>query len=220
MSELRLYAIGIDELRDVFSGSPDVAANLRSVALAAFPAPPRHSPTGMLSKLGPLFRRPPEAPVIRPGVPTEHDLLAVVSGRFIPPERVPAAWALVRAYLEAQSWGSLPLELSQRQLDELEFDLAKAGMSSAYGLRKLFVDPLGVPLNTPPGMVAGFVHAERVDDWRRAWDEAAAQLEGPNQALARSVADWLELFPAWAEAAMASGRSTPDAIALFEEQAG
>ncbi|MBK9156610.1 MAG: hypothetical protein IPM11_00480 [Micropruina sp.] len=50
MGTLRLQAISIDELRDLFSGSAEAETRLRGVAMVAFPPPPR--PAGLLSNSG------------------------------------------------------------------------------------------------------------------------------------------------------------------------
>ena len=74
MGELRLYAIGVDEVRDVFCASPALEHQFRSIAAEAFPAHTTPKQPGMLGKLGPLFRRPPEAVIVQPDTPVEADV--------------------------------------------------------------------------------------------------------------------------------------------------
>lgn len=95
MGELRLYAIGIDEVRDVFRASPELAAELRRVAETAYPPKTTPPAPGLLGKLGPLFRRPAGAPVVSPDTPVEADVADLLAARFIRPERQPAAWRLL-----------------------------------------------------------------------------------------------------------------------------
>ena len=66
MGELRLYAIGVDEVRDVFGAPPELAAEFRRVVAEQFPPVTTPKAPGMLGKLGPLFRRPPGAVLVRP----------------------------------------------------------------------------------------------------------------------------------------------------------
>src|SRR6185436_16405044 len=57
MGELRLYAIGIEEVRGMFGAPPQVADHLREVAQRAFAPPSLEARGGLLSKLGPIFKR-------------------------------------------------------------------------------------------------------------------------------------------------------------------
>ena len=70
MGELRLYAVGIEEVRGMFGASPQVAEHLREVARRAFAPPAVEARSGLLSKLGPIFKRVPATPVISPTQPS------------------------------------------------------------------------------------------------------------------------------------------------------
>ena len=65
MGELRLYALGIDELRGLV-GAGDKTAELREAARRAFAPAEQPKSRGLIGKLGPLFRRAPDAPVLAP----------------------------------------------------------------------------------------------------------------------------------------------------------
>src|SRR5690606_40003393 len=80
MGELRLYAIGIDEVRGMFGARPDEAQRLREIAARALEPEPVAPSGGLLSRLGPIFRRPPGAPVISPTQPQPADLEALLAG--------------------------------------------------------------------------------------------------------------------------------------------
>ena len=82
MGSLRLYAIAINEVRDIFSAPEETATALRAIAADRFAESPPAS-TGLLSRLGPVFRRAPDAPVIRPGVPSGSDVDALLTGRHV-----------------------------------------------------------------------------------------------------------------------------------------
>ena len=151
MGELRLYAIGVDEVRDVFCASPPVADELRQVAAQAFPPRSTDKAPGMLGKLGPLFRRPPDAPVLAPGTPVEADIANLLAGRYVPPDRQPATWRLLEAYLAAKAWSTHRIELDVKRFNDLEFDLARAGVHPEFGLGTLVNGELSLPLQTYRG---------------------------------------------------------------------
>ena len=105
MGSLRLYAIAIDEVRAIFGAPEATATALRAIAAHRFPAAPSTAP-GLLGKLGPVFRRAPDAPVMRPGVPSGSDVDTLLAGRYVPPHRLSACWALLEAFVETMAWGS------------------------------------------------------------------------------------------------------------------
>ena len=137
MGELRLYAIAVDEVRDVFSASPALADDFRRVVADAFPPQTTEKAPGMLGKLGPLFRRPAGAIVLTPDTPVEEDVADLLAGRYVRPERLPAAWRLMEAYLATKAWGRHLIDLDVSRFNDLEFDLARAGMDPRLGLGKL-----------------------------------------------------------------------------------
>src|SRR4029453_5979548 len=109
MGELRLYAIGIEEVRGMFGAPPQVADHLRVVAQRAF-APPSmegpHDPLGrggLLSKLGPIFKRVPATPVISPTQPEPHDLEVLLAGAYVPPNRTGATWRLPETLVQSSA---------------------------------------------------------------------------------------------------------------------
>lgn len=214
MGELRLYAIGVDELRDLFGATPAVAARFREVAADAFPRPPQRSP-GMLGKLGPLFKRPPDAPVVPPDRPTEADVAALLGGRFVSPDRLPAAWAALQAWLERVSWAMFRVAQSEAEFSDLEFDLARAALPPQYGLTKAVANDLGIPLRPAPGLVAGYVKYNHVEAASYAWLQALDQLSAEHRSLAEDYVAFLRAFPEHAEAALAEGRPVPDLVGIY-----
>ncbi len=215
MGELRLTAIGIDELRDVFSGSPNVGPYLRMLAAQAFPPEPVPQRRGLLSKVGPLTRVPPDAPVVRPGVPNGVDLGNVLQGRFVTPDRLSAAWVLVRLWLGAVGWSTLAVPLDEPLMNELDFELAAGGVETRFALRHLLNDRLFVPLRNAPGQVNGYVRFEHAAAMRDAWRPAVPTLSPHTGALASHLVGWMDGLGAWAQAARHSGRPAPDLVASF-----
>ena len=122
MVRIRLWAIGIGEVREIFGAPSEVAA----ARLAELTPPAVTSPRapGLLGKLGPLLRRASDAPVIPADQPTRADAEALLKGSFIVPNRLPAAWALVTRWVGEQAWGALEVRLDR---DRVDFDLARAG---------------------------------------------------------------------------------------------
>lgn len=216
MAEVVLHAIGVDEVRELFSGSPDAVARLRLLAAAAFPTT-RPPSVGLLSKLGPLLRRPPDAPVVHPGVPTGRDLDDLAHGRDLPPERLSAGWALVRLWLDDRAFGRLGLTLTEPALDDLDFALGAAGVDARLGFRKLFNDQLAIPLKPLPGQASGYVRSAHAAAMADAWRAVADDLPGDSVTTARLVADWLAGLPLWSTEARDAGRPAPDLVATWQE---
>ncbi len=86
MGTLKLWAVGIDEVREIFSANPEVAERLRAAAAARFRTDLPRQP-GLLGKLGPLLRPSTDPAAPRPGVPGSEDVEDLLAGHHIPPQR-------------------------------------------------------------------------------------------------------------------------------------
>jgi hypothetical protein len=214
MGSLRLYAIAIDEVRAIFGAPEATATALRAIAAHRFPAAPSTAP-GLLGKLGPVFRRAPDAPVMRPGVPSGSDVDTLLAGRYVPPHRLSACWALFEAFVEAMAWGSTSQAIGEAELNEFDFDLARAAVPSRCGLRQLLRADLGISMLPPPGLAAGFAHGDHVTAMATAWREAVPLLEPGNQPIAQSLLSWFEDFSVWSEQAQGGHRTAPDLVAFL-----
>lgn len=216
MGTVSLHAIGIDELRDAFSGTDAAVDHLRALALATWPptpVPPRRG--GLLSKLGPFSRHAVGAPVVRPGVPTARDVDDVAHGRDVPPDRREAAWALVDAFVDASAWGVLRFEADDRTIDDLDFALASAGLPSRFGLRQLFNAATRLPIKWLPGMSGGYAVGERAEAMASAFASALPGVDPAVAPLAGRIGAWLAGFPDWAAQARAAGRPAPDLVVWY-----
>ncbi|TRY20100.1 hypothetical protein FOJ82_04335 [Tessaracoccus rhinocerotis] len=157
MHTLRLFAISIDAVRDIFGADPALAERLRAVAAARFAPPTRARPSGILG----LFRRDRQLEV-DPSRPLVSDVEALLAGGYISPDRTRQCWLVLLAWLEELS--TAHAELAVRELDTLEFDLARAGLHSDNSLRNLAARQLGTILRPLPGQTVGYAkHSTAVD---------------------------------------------------------
>lgn len=216
MGEVTLHAIGIDEVRDLFSGQEAPTARLTELADAAFPPETTPGAVGLLAKLGPLLRRPPGAPVVRPDVPTGADVAALTRGRDLPTDRLVAGWTLVRLWWDDRAWGHLTLSLGEGQLDDLDFALSAAGVDARFALRRLFNDQVAIPLKARPGQVTGYVKNGHARAMATAWRPALDRLPQDAARVARPIADWLDRFEDWTRRARDDDRPAPDLVASWQ----
>lgn len=166
MLRLGVYAISIDDVRDIFRAPPELAEGLRAVAAERFapPQPPRRS------WFAPLMRRDP-ATEVDPTSPLRTDVDALLTGAYIPPDRTAQSWRILTAWLEELAAEHRSLPWDAEAFDRVEWDLGRCGLNSDYSLRSLAERQLAVPLRPLPGQVVGYakrVHAlEALEDYRR-----------------------------------------------------
>lgn len=148
MAGLRAYALAVGELRGVVGVDPAAAGRLRALAGrvlgAASPAPSARDP------LGPLYRRVPGAPVVRPDDPTRRDLDTLLAGLPVPPDRVAATWRLVEALVAGLAWAATDVDAE---------------------LAPVLLLPVGLPLALPTGVTLAWCPLEAARDvpGLRAW---------------------------------------------------
>jgi len=179
VDELRLWAISIHLVRQCFAAPADLAAILENVtdslAPASTPAPSR----GLLSKLGPLTRRPPDAPVIRHDVPNRVDAATMMTSRFIASDRLPASWILLRAWLDRLAAAGTVIPLPRDTIDATEFDLACAGVPSHVSIRHLWHNSLDIPLRPVGNMSVGYMDHATANSLVGSWTAALPELHPP-----------------------------------------
>ena len=210
MSTLWLYAVTIDEVRGIFGADQLLAARLRATAARRFAAD-APAAVGLLGKLGPAFRRPPDAPITRPDVPTAAEVDALLASRYLPPDRLGAAWVLLLAWLDELAPHALTLQVTAQQLSDFDFDLTCAGVPSRLGLTDLLKMGLGIPLAPGPGWAAGWVPAERAASIAPSWRACLGELPAERQELAGEVLAWLESQSGWRRS-----DPSPDLVAVFQ----
>ena len=151
MQQLTLYAIAIDDVRDIFGAHPELASRLRRVAAEHFaaPTPPKKR------WFKPLLRTDADS-VVDPVKPSGDDVEILLAGGFIKPERAAQSWAILSAWLQhlATRWRAIPFE--RAAFERIEWDLARAGLNSDYSLRNLAERDLATPLRPLPDTFAGY----------------------------------------------------------------
>ena len=98
----------------MFGAPPPVAEHLRGVAQQAFAPPVEAGRSGLLGRLGPIFRKVPATPVISPTQPEPKDVEVLLAGAYIPPDRMGATWRLLETLVQGTSWGSTRMRLTSR----------------------------------------------------------------------------------------------------------
>ncbi|WP_257478152.1 DUF7691 family protein [Acidipropionibacterium jensenii] len=215
MGELRLHAISIDEVRDVFGADEAQADKLRGWAQEYFSVPdaPRHK--GLWSKLRPVTRTDKTAPILPVNWPTPNDVDDLLAGRYVSPDRLTRCWRVLDLWLHKLSWGTHSMLLDAAQADSFEFDLARAGLPSELSLRRLFGGDPQIPLRATPGMRTGYSRAAHVSATAQALASIIDQVVEPTRGLVEQLVDFLTRFQEWSAAAPASGRRPPDLFVVW-----
>jgi len=186
------------------------------MAEQAFTPQPVPDRTGLLSKLGPIFRRPPAAPVISPTQPEPQDVEVLLAGAYVRPERTGATWRVLETLVAGMAWGSTRMSLTSESLDDLDFALARGGVSAAVGLRHLLDTSAGLRLVPVHGLTLGYHPYATALAMAGAYRAAMAQLKTPEQQqLTGALAAWLDGFVPWSQMATASGRPVPDLLGFW-----
>ncbi len=209
-----LHAIALDEVRDMIGATDAEAARLRAIAAERF-GRPRESSTGLLGKLGPVLRRPIDAPVLRPDTPLAEDCDRLLAGKHVPPPRLAASWRLLQAWIAATAWSTHGGAVDRAALNTLDFDLARAGVAARFGVSALVEHHLDIALLPPPELAAGHRSAGYARQAAAAWQTALPDLEPTTAAWVSPAAEWLGRFGEWTQAAAAAGRPAPDLIAIL-----
>lgn len=216
MGRLSLFAIGITELREIFGAAPQTAARLRDIATHRFAAPAgEHRRRGtLLGQIGPLLKRPIDQ-TRAPSRPVMADMDALLTGRSISPERLGHAWQITLAWLAELSWGQLHLDVTTQQIAQVEFALAKAGLSTAFGLEKLFHSDPQIPLRPLTRQRFGYSENSHVQTTKQALSKVIDDVDEESLPIAGAVLEFLNDFDGWTQQAATAGRPAPDLIAVW-----
>jgi hypothetical protein len=217
MGELRLYAIGIEEVRGMFGAPPQERERLRAVAtqLLAPAQSPAHK-GGLIAKLGPIFKRPPAAPVISPTQPVPQDVDALLAGAYVPPDRTGATWRVLETLVQGTAWGSTLVTLTPESLDDLDFALARGGVTSAVGLRHLLNSSPSLNLIPVHGLTVGWHPHDKALAMAGAYRAAMPQVKTrAQQEMVAALVGWLDGFVPWAQVANSQHRPFPDLVGFW-----
>lgn len=221
MGGLRLHAIAVDDARDIVGADGDLAVRLRELADEAFArtAPPAAAGPGLLGRLGPIFRRAPQALVIGPDEPRPSDLDVLLSGHYVEPDRALPTWRLLERLVAGLSWGSVGVDLDRAERDTVDFDLARAGLSSEVGLNRLLGHDAMLGPVPPAGETVGARPYEFAVAMAEAWAGAVAEdappiRESRHREQIRTLSHWLDGVGHWGRVAAEQGRPAPDLLAF------
>ncbi|MET0695083.1 MAG: hypothetical protein ABWY56_14205 [Propionibacteriaceae bacterium] len=217
MGELRLYAIGIDEVRGMFGASPHEQERLRQVATQALTPPHEEARRGgLITKLGPIFKRPPAAVVMSPTQPMPQDVTVLLAGAYVPPERTGATWRVLETLVQGTAWGSTLMSLTTESLDDLDFALARGGVTSAVGLRHLLNSSPSLNLLPVRGLTVGWHRHDKALAMAGAYRAAMPQIKTrEQQEMVAALVNWLDGFIPWAQVAVTLHRPAPDLVGFW-----
>ena len=200
----------------MFGASPPVAEHLREVARSAFAPPAVEARGGLLSKLGPIFKRVPATPVISPTQPEPHDVEVLLAGAYVAPDRTGATWRLLETLVQGIAWGSTRMSLTPQSLDDLDFALARAGVSASVGLRHLLNSTMSLNLVPVQGLTVGCQPYHKALAMAAAYRSAIQDIKTEEQReMIKSLTSWLEGFVPWAQVAASLGRPVPDLVGFW-----
>ena len=200
----------------MFGASPQVAEHLREVARRAFAPPAVEARSGLLSKLGPIFKRVPATPVISPTQPEPHDVEVLLAGAYVPPDRTGATWRLLETLVQGIAWGSTRMSLTPQSLDDLDFALARGGVSASVGLHHLLNSTMSLNLIPVQGLTVGWHPHHKALAMAAAYRSAIQDIKTKEQReMIKSLTSWLGGFLPWAQVAASLGRPVPDLVGFW-----
>lgn len=209
MPRVSLYAVGIDEVRDLVGATPETAARVRPLAAELWPATGAPAPQGWWAR---LTGRGTAGTSVDPARPTPTDVDAVLEGRFVAPDRAPAAWQVVEGLVERLAHDKLDLDLAPAEVEAFDYALAKAGAPAEAGLGRLLRSDARLGLTPAVGRTATYLpHAQAL---RAAALLGDLTVEEPHTGLAEQLRAFLGRFGEHAERGRAEGRPEPDLVAF------
>lgn len=217
MGELRLHAISVYDIRDMFGALPDLAAELRTIAGNTFAAPAQQPRPTLAQRLGPLSRRDPWEQTVPEEQPTPRDWECLIEGRHVEPHRIVASWRVVDAWVDARDWGTATFTMSRQDVEAFDFSLTRAGMPAQYGLRNLTANDVALPLRPAHGMRVGYAKNAHVLATRDSLHRVLGNVEEHPDGPAHRLAAFLDAFAGWTEQARRADRVLPDLFVAWWE---
>lgn len=213
--DIRLYAIGMDEVVTMYGaaaeGAPE-ATQLREIGERGCRPEAEEAPRG----LGRFFaRRTRTLTEVDPDEPDADDVEAFLTGDSIAPHRVRAAWRLQERLIAGRAWGSFSLPYGTQDVDQVDFALARGGVSAAVGLRHLFASTTPISLVSRHDLVVGWHDHDRAHQMAESFRTALDEVPTEQRDQVVQLVDWLDQLDTWAEQAAAAGRPRPDLIGFW-----
>jgi len=108
------------------------------------------------------------------------------------------------------------MRLTEAELNDLDFALARGGVSAAVGLRHLLNNRTDLNLMPVAGMTVGWHRHEKALAMNAAYRSAMREIKTDEQrAMISSLTLWLDDFVPWAQVAASLGRPVPDLIGFW-----
>jgi hypothetical protein len=108
------------------------------------------------------------------------------------------------------------MSLTSEALDDLDFALARGGVSAAVGLRHLLDTSPSLTLVPVQGLAVGYHPFATALAMAGAYRAAMPQIKTTEQQqLISALAGWLDGFVPWSQTAVAQGRPVPDLVGFW-----
>ncbi len=218
MEQVSLFALGIDRVRDIFSGRDDLSRHLRDVAIEHFCAKKSRKRLPLIQRLGPLSRRPAYGSLGND--PVNADVDDLLAGRFIEPSRLDMCWRILLVWMSDLSYGHVTVPMGFNELDAIDFDLARAGLAAEYSLGSLFNRNPLIPIRPGAGMRVGYARHAGCVEMTHQLGAALSRLDEidppsrVDSSSAVTIREFLSHLPEWAAIARDSGDYLPDVFAV------
>jgi hypothetical protein len=212
MGHMRLFALNVDEAREMFGASPELADELRTLAA------PLLTQSGLQPESthhrGRHTSGPSDAASTNPPV-TADDVEQLIAGHFVPPQKLDVAWQIVTAWFTGRAWDHLDLAVNAGTINGWDFDLARFGMSSTYALAQLGARDAQLPLRPVPGLRVGYQRHDHAVHTQLELATYLADLDTTTQHQLQPVNEFLRNLPGWAADAEEARRLVPDIVCLW-----
>jgi hypothetical protein len=140
----------------------------------------------------------------------------LLAGAYVPPDRMGATWRLLETLVQGTAWGSTRMRLTEAELNDLDFALARGGVSAAVGLRHLLNNKTELNLIPVTGLTVGWHRHDKALAMNEAYRSAMGEIKTDEQrAMINSLTLWLDGFVPWAQVAASLGRPVPDLVGFW-----
>lgn len=182
MESLRLYPIQLALIPKMFAADESFASSLRELASDILPK--NSSAKGKISQLITFWRNPIGNPNSSNVLPSQRDIDRLLGGLTIAPERQPQAWQIFECWVRSLGYSRWHKEVSRETLNHLETQGTKLEIPTEYGLSKLFINKLDIPLSEYPELQNGYVDYQFVEGFYLSWKEVLPKISAmENQVL-------------------------------------